>query len=474
MSGRHGATARGEDGFTLVELLVVIVILGILSAVVVFAVRGLGDKGKTVAVATDERILRTAEEAYCAQNGKYADMGTAAREPGTLVGDGYLSEPSEYHDVTTAAPEATEGTCPGQPQHYTIKCRDGSPPPNCGAAGTNPSSTTSTTAPPVDTWVSLSSGPTPRVGAPMAPVPSTKSLVMFGGEGPGPAGTGGAAVAAFLGDTWVWAGSWALAAPPTEAGCPNETAASLAPCPRRGHAMTYDAARDNVVLIGGEYKSGPTYALADTWTWNGTAWTYRGWGPQIGSGAMAYDDARRTVVLFGGDPSDGKPFSDDTWIWNGTSWAKAAPVHHPPARKGAAMAFDPVGRRLILFGGSDESHNIFSDTWAWDGSDWTRLSPSPSPSSREHPAMATNPTAGEIVLFGGDGAEGTLADTWVWDGTKWTKRAPTVSPPGRGQASFAYHDTSHEFVLFGGDATVPSSADTWGYTRTSTPTTTVP
>jgi len=73
MRDRRGSTG----GFTLIELLVVITILGILSAVVVFAVRGSGDKGEKAALDTDERIIRTALEVYCAQNGKYPEaVGT--------------------------------------------------------------------------------------------------------------------------------------------------------------------------------------------------------------------------------------------------------------------------------------------------------------------------------------------------------------------------------------------------------------
>lgn len=86
---------RGPDpqgGFTLIELLVVIVILGVLAAVVVFSVQGLGDRGQESAIEIDERTIRTAQEAYCAQEGRYADGATLAAE-------GFLSEPPQYHEV---------------------------------------------------------------------------------------------------------------------------------------------------------------------------------------------------------------------------------------------------------------------------------------------------------------------------------------------------------------------------------------
>lgn len=105
-----------QSGFTLIELLVVIVILGVLSAVVVFAVTGVGDKGAAAAQATDVKTLRTAQEAYCANNGHYAP------DVDELVSARLLSEKGTLNDIQTAGVTGTCGDGSEGPSGYNILC----------------------------------------------------------------------------------------------------------------------------------------------------------------------------------------------------------------------------------------------------------------------------------------------------------------------------------------------------------------
>ena len=84
-----------EDGFTLVELLIVIVILGILAGVVVFAVNGITNRGQQSACKTDKNTIAVAQEAHFAKNNNYA--GEAA-----LVSAGFLADESTLHNTAVS------------------------------------------------------------------------------------------------------------------------------------------------------------------------------------------------------------------------------------------------------------------------------------------------------------------------------------------------------------------------------------
>jgi prepilin-type N-terminal cleavage/methylation domain-containing protein len=81
-----------RDGFSLVEILIVVVILGILATVSVFAVKGVSDRGETSVVEADQDVIETAEESYRALHGRYA---TEAE----LVSSGVLRTESTVHDI---------------------------------------------------------------------------------------------------------------------------------------------------------------------------------------------------------------------------------------------------------------------------------------------------------------------------------------------------------------------------------------
>ena len=97
-----------ERGFTLIELLVVIAILGILAAVVVFAVGGITDRGATSACEAEVATVSTAIEAYFAQNEAYPAGPTLADLNTQLHGAGLISESSTIPGATaTHAPAYT-------------------------------------------------------------------------------------------------------------------------------------------------------------------------------------------------------------------------------------------------------------------------------------------------------------------------------------------------------------------------------
>ncbi len=95
MMNRVWEDRKSEKGFTLTELLVVIAILGILAAVVVFAVGGLNSSSQKTSCQTDKSTLQTAIDAYYSTNNN-----TYPANQGALVTAKLLRQPSTWYDTS--------------------------------------------------------------------------------------------------------------------------------------------------------------------------------------------------------------------------------------------------------------------------------------------------------------------------------------------------------------------------------------
>lgn len=71
---------RGQDGFTLIEIMVVILIIGLLALMVVPRLRGVADRAKRTKAQADIQELKQALDRYYLDNGSYptTDQGLQA------------------------------------------------------------------------------------------------------------------------------------------------------------------------------------------------------------------------------------------------------------------------------------------------------------------------------------------------------------------------------------------------------------
>lgn len=93
---------KRDRGYTLIEILLVVVVLGILATVVVLSVGGVRGRAEETACSSDRRQLATAVEAYFVEFSTDAvpDAGGPDGYEQTLLTDGLLGSVSTLHDVT--------------------------------------------------------------------------------------------------------------------------------------------------------------------------------------------------------------------------------------------------------------------------------------------------------------------------------------------------------------------------------------
>lgn len=294
----------------------------------------------------------------------------------------------------------------------------------------------------------------------------------------------------------------------------------MLPAARNYHAMAFDRARGRMVLHGGtDFVSGPVivgniryngtvYPSDETWERNANGTWQVVNTPQSPPTryhhAMAYDEARGVMVVYGGficqsnaacvRPTEGnEQFYNDTWEWDGTSWTQKFSSQTPGLRWDHVMTYDPVRRRVVMFGGRNGFGTPINDQWEWDGTSWIRRTTLGDPAQLGNGpgALANGITYDRsrsvYVLHGGgqtwelDSAgawkmkfsapansdlqfgaglayddfgrtllaamgpfKGTL---WQWDGTTWTQRDDSLPLGG---ASLAYDSTRRRMLIAGG------------------------
>ena len=173
-------------------------------------------------------------------------------------------------------------------------------------------------------------------------------------------------------------------------------------------------------------------------------------GPPFYSAGFAYDTNRGVAVWYGGNGVGGR--SRSTLEWDGNTWTNVVDVSPPGYRSNLAMAYDPVTKRCVMFGGQLPGNVYAADTWVYDGV-WTQITAT-GPSARRHHTLTYDPVNGGILLHGGENAGGVLGDTWLFRNDTWVLvDSGGVIPNQRDHAAFFDSATGLLHLVGGYDGT---------------------
>jgi len=162
---------------------------------------------------------------------------------------------------------------------------------------------------------------------------------------------------------------------------------------------------------------------------------------------MAYDPVQKKTVMFGGYDSL-NAYKNDTWLWDGTAWTEVK-KNKADARTNAAMWFDPTVKKVLLYGGigrpnPENTIRRYSDMWSFDGANgWTLMKDVKTPGERYDMRVFVDPRTSKVMMYGGiriDQVDDKTKkqvfadDMWQWDGSTWTKITNAVNLPSARQS----------------------------------------
>jgi hypothetical protein len=270
---------------------------------------------------------------------------------------------------------------------------------------------------------------------------------------------GGADEAKVYGDTWSFSGgTW-------------KKVSDDGPSPRTFPCMVM--ADSYILLFGGNAvlfgnDNNPVRYLDDTWKFQEGSWKKIAVDTHPDAraeAAMAYDPMRKKVVLFGGRKAGEKWVAGDTWEFDGNKWNQVD-THGPTPRSGAIMIYDSKLKQVVLFGGNpviSKEKDYNGPMWSWDGSNWKRM-------NSEDPlifnsCMAYNTVQNFILRFGGWNGETRINDTWIYKHNAWEKLYPKNAPAARNHSIMIYDPEKNSFFLYGGHDGDNVFGDMWVFKK---------
>ncbi len=274
------------------------------------------------------------------------------------------------------------------------------------------------------------------------------------------------------GGTWTWDGvhGWQQQHP---AAAPVTQRVKMGSVP---FGLAWDPSSRSMIAVVGDYLTPPGMSSnrvpAATWSWHTGHWTIlsNASTPDVVGGAIVDYPPMQQLIMFSGccqvEQQRSLTAKPGMWIFDGHVWTEVHPIHMPPARWGAAVAFDAAIAKIVLYGGAalEPNHPPFYDMWAWDGTDWSQLMPPPVP--------------GDLVTELGYSPDGSIlltatsqnmhAETWKWRGSDWSKL--DVATPACFFCELAYDSVRKQTVMVSNMQGRPDSASevwVWNGTRWS-------
>ena len=227
--------------------------------------------------------------------------------------------------------------------------------------------------------------PAARYGAAADQAPRNQGVALYGGENIMPASQSAAPTA--FSDTWLWNGtSWTQLAP---AGSPaaGRYGAMLAYDGPHNADVLYGGDQPVTGTCDGSCLNllDDTWSLTfntttGAWTWTEKQPSSTGAAREFPAGASGATGALLSGGLNGssststGSLVNTESLLADTWTWNGSAWTQACTTCTvtPPAEFGATIAYHRSLTEDVLYGGFTSASQIGAPatTWLWNGTAW--------------------------------------------------------------------------------------------------------